>query len=236
MADPAPRYALYYAPPADSAWWARGSAWLGRCAVSGGTLPQPVIDDVDAATFATLTAHPRRYGLHATLKPPFRLAEGCRLDDLLAAADRYARTQTAFTIPSLRAERLPDFLALTPIQPDKNIDAIAAACVTRFDGYRAPLNPEELAHRKRAPLDAVELTLLDRWGYPYVLERYRFHLSLTGPLMAATPATISVLERAAQALAAALAGEPLRFDAVCVFAQAHGGADFRLIHRAVFKA
>ncbi len=236
MADPAPRYALYYAPPVNSPWWTQGSAWLGRCAVSGAALPQPPIDGVDAATFAVLTAHPRRYGLHATLKPPFRLAEGCRLDDLLAAADRYARSQTAFTMPPLRAERLPDFLALTPAQPDARVDALAAKCVTLFDGYRAPLNARELARRKRAPLDALELALLDRWGYPYVLERYRFHLSLTGPLTAASPATVAALERAAQALATALAGEPLRVDALCVFAQAHGDADFRLIHRAAFTS
>ncbi len=228
------RYALYYAPPAGSAWWQQGSAWLGRCAFSGEVLPQPDIPGVDTTTLARLTEHPRRYGLHATLKPPFRLADGCAREDLLAACDRYARTHTAFTLPPLTVEHLPDFLALTPAHPDPRIDAIATACVTQFDDYRAPLDRAELARRQKSPLDAVERALLERWGYPYVLERYRFHLSLTGPLMGTPQAIIAAVRRAAELRAKALAGEALRFDALCVFEEAPAGADFRLIHRAPF--
>lgn len=236
MADPAPRYAIYYAPPADSAWWARGSAWLGRCAISGVALAQPAIHGVDAARFAALTAHPRRYGLHATLKPPFRLADGCGEDDLLAAVDDYAHSQTPFALPPLRAERLTDFIALTPARADARIDAIAADCVTRFDRYRAPLNADERSRRKPESLDAVALKLLERWGYPHVLERYRFHLSLTGPLAEPASAATAALFSAAEALAAALNGETLPFDALCVFMQRQGAADFQRLHRAAFKA
>ena len=236
MPDAAVRYALYYAPEANSAWWQQGSAWLGRCAITGEPLPQPKIPEVTAPTLARLTAEPRRYGLHATLKAPFRLADGCPLSDLLAAGDRYARAQTTFTLPPLRVEHLPDFLALTLTRSDARSDAIAADCVTQFDQFRAPLTAQEFARRQQAPLDTTELALLERWGYPYVLDRFRFHFSLTGPLTGVSAPVVTALRSAADALASALVEEPVRFDAVCVFEQARAGADFRLLHRAAFKS
>jgi putative phosphonate metabolism protein len=234
MTDRSARYALYYAPPPESPWWIAGSGWLGYDAVSGASLPLPVVDGVEAAEYRALTAHPRQYGLHATLKAPFRLAADCQPNDLIGAVDRYAGTQSAFELPPLRVETMPHFLALTPAHPDPRIDAIAASCVTRFDRLRAPLTPAELEKRLRAPLDAVERELLDRWGYPHVLERYRFHLSLTGPLAPAPAAACRAMYRAAQALAESLAQVSLMFDAVCIFEQADPGSSFRLVHRARF--
>lgn len=236
MTDHTTRYALYYAPPPESPWWIEGCRWLGYDAASGASLPLPVIDGVDAAEYRALTAHPRQYGLHATLKAPFRLAADCRPGDLIAAVDCYADTQAAFELPPLQAERMPHFLALTPSHRDPRIDAIAGACVTRFDRFRAPLTPVELEKRLRTPLDAVERGLLDRWGYPHVLERYRFHLSLTGPLALAPAAAGRAVHRAAQALTEKLARVSLLFDAVCIFEQTGPGSSFRLVHRSRFGA
>jgi putative phosphonate metabolism protein len=236
MSDHPARYALYFAPPPESPWWVEGCRWLGYDAASGSGLPLPAIDGVDAAEYRALTAHPRQYGLHATLKAPFRLAADCRPADLVAAVDAYAGLQSAFVLPPLQAVRMMHFIALAPSHNDPRIDAIAGACVTQFDRFRAPLTPAEQQRRLREPLDAVERALLDRWGYPHVLERYRFHLSLTGPLALVSAAAGRAVHGAALALAEKLAPVPLTFDAVCLFEQPSPASSFRLVHRSRFGA
>ena len=37
------RYAVYFAPPPDSDWWAFGCRWLGRDALTGRALEQPLL-------------------------------------------------------------------------------------------------------------------------------------------------------------------------------------------------
>ncbi len=78
------RFAVYYAPSRESAWWQAGSAWLGRDAESGEPCvsPQP---EALARPLADLTEAPRRYGWHGTLVAPFRLADGVTQQDLLGA-------------------------------------------------------------------------------------------------------------------------------------------------------
>ena len=228
------RFGLYFAPPAGSLFWQAGSAFLGRCALSGRALPQPVPADVDASVFAQATADPRRYGLHATLKAPFRLAEGCSPDGLIDACMRFASAQKAFALPPLRVEHLSGFFALTLPRAVPELDALAAQCVTGFDRFRAPLMPGEMQRRLRTPLDPVELALLARWGYPHVLERYRFHVSLTGRVDRLPTTVVDALRGAADELAQRIASEPLRFDALCVFRQQRPDAGFHLLHRAAF--
>jgi ribose 1,5-bisphosphokinase len=209
------RYAIYYAPEPESAWGRFGLEWLGRCAES-------------------VVAAPRRYGFHATLKAPFRLARGARLDELVAALERLCETQSAFRLPGLRLAKLDDFLALVPASAEARLSALAAACVRGLDQFRAPLNAAELARRRKSPLSPRERMLLARWGYPYVLDRFRFHLSLTASLRGMAPEAIAALRQAAESALAPLAHEPLVVDSVCVFEEPAAGADFRLVHRAHF--
>ena len=114
MPKPAYRYAIYYAPPVDSPWWLAGSHWLGRCAATGNVLGQPRVPGFSPEAFAAVTAAPRRYGWHATLKAPFALAEGAYLKQLFAVLDDLAGALSAFDMPTLRVKRLDDFLALVP--------------------------------------------------------------------------------------------------------------------------
>lgn len=228
------RYALYYAPDPRDPWWRIGSSWLGRCAATEGELPQPLIKGVDPAAMAALTAAPRRYGFHATLKPPFRLARGASLTELVQALDRFCARQTAFRLPPLAVAELDGFLALVPSEPDPRIDSLAAACMRGMDRFRAPPGRAELAQRRRSTLSAREDGLLRRWGYPYVLDRYRFHFSLTGTLRDAPPQTVAALRGAAAAATAPIAVAPLRLDSVCIFEEPAAGADLRIVHRARF--
>lgn len=227
------RFALYFAPPVSSALWRLGSEWLGRCAATGRLLEQPGLRGVESAEFARLTAAPRRYGLHATLKAPFRLAEGRSLQSLQADLRAWCATQTPFPMPALEVRMLEDFLALVPVHEHHTANAVAAECVMRFDAYRAPLNAAELAKRAPHRLDAQAARMLELWGYPHVLDLFRFHLSLTGALPEDEPLR-EALRSHAEARFASPGATAVTFDAVCLFEEPAPGADFRLVERARF--
>ena len=59
---------------------------------------------------------------------------------------------------------------------------MAGACVRDLDEFRAPAGEAELARRRKAGLSARQEALLTQWGYPYVFEEFRFHLTLSGRL------------------------------------------------------
>jgi ribose 1,5-bisphosphokinase len=232
MTAPSPRYAIYYAPDSGSAWWRFGSGWLGRCAVTARELPQPPIDGIDAATFRALTAAPRRYGFHATVKPPFRLAPGTSLGALARALDRFCRRQTALRLPPLAVAELDGFLALVPSVSESRIDALASACVRTLDRFRAAPGADELARRRQRALSPREESLLARWGYPYVMERYRFHFSLTGELGDLPPSSVAAVHGAAAA--ASPSAGPLCLDSLSIFEERAPGESLRVVYRSPF--
>ena len=224
------RYAVYFAPPPGSAWWEAGSHWLGRDAATDTPMEQPGFDGLAPEPQRQLTADPRRYGWHATLKAPFVLSVGVDLDDLREALQALAASFTAFDIPALRVRRLGGFLALCPEGNKDAINAVASACVTQLDKLAAPLSSDELERRRRkGSLSTREDALLVRWGYPYVLERYRCHLSLTGNLQGVDDTTVQRLEQAAQVWFEAL--PPCPFDGLALFAEPTKGADFVFVER-----
>jgi putative phosphonate metabolism protein len=213
----APRYAIYFAPPPGSDAWQAGSAWLGRCAATGQVLRQPEVAGVPAEAFARLTAAPARYGWHATLKAPFTLAEGISQADLERRLASVCAALPAFTLPPLGVARLGAFLALTPDTPSHHLQRVADACVTQLHALAAPLSPSEWARRRGAGLSDRQEVLLQAWGYPHVLEQFRFHFSLTGPLNDMPASVSEALMQAAQSWFASL--PPCPFHAVALFVE-----------------
>jgi len=224
------RFAVYFTPPPGSAWWVAGSRWLGRDAASDTRLDQPCFDGLAPERYWQLTAEPARYGWHATLKAPFVLSEGVGLDELRGALQALAASFTAFEIADLRVQKLGGFLALCPEGDKDTINTVASACVTQLDRLAAPLSSDELERRRRkGSLSTQEDALLVRWGYPYVMERYRFHLSLTGNLQGVDDETVQRLERVAQVWFGAL--PPCAFDGLSLFVEPTKGADFVFVER-----
>ena len=202
------RYALYLAPAPGSAWARFGDEWFARG------------DE--------RLAEARRYGFHATLKAPFRLAARATLAALAVELDRFCSARRAFVLPRLRVEPIGDFLALVPAAREPRLDRLAADCVVHFDRYRAPLHEDELLRRRRTPLSARQDALLERWGYPYVLDEFRCHFSLTGSLRG--------VPRGAAPGPPPLPDEPMPVDAVSVFEEPRAGAPLRVVHRAPLAA
>jgi putative phosphonate metabolism protein len=226
------RYAIYFAPARDTALARFGDAWLGRNVETDRALPQPTLATLSAARLSELTEAPRRYGFHGTLKPPFKLADGDDTRRLHASLGRFAARQAAFAVPRLKLKTIGHFLALAPASPVPALDALAALCVETFDDFRAPPEPEELAKRAAAELTPRQAELLARWGYPYVLDEFRFHLTLTGNVT--EPAEREALQTALRPLLEPVLAAPVAIDALCLFRQPDRAAPFRLIDRFPF--
>lgn len=219
------RHAIYFAPAPQSRWRAFGARWLGRDELTGDALPPPA---GAAPDHDQLTAEPRRYGFHATLKAPFRAASPP--GELLHRVNALAATMRAVPLGRLEPLFLDGYLALAPAAPPGELDTLAARCVRELDTVRQPMTPEERARRRPELLDDRGRELLDRWGYPHVLERFRFHMTLTGPLQAARA------EAMAAALAEQLASlhreEPPVLDRLCLFHEPAPGEPFMRVHDA----
>ncbi|MBO6883031.1 MAG: DUF1045 domain-containing protein [Marivita sp.] len=170
------RFAIYYLPP-EGALADFGAAWLGwDCVSARDSIPQ----DVPGLHDVTMTQ--RKYGFHGTLKPPFRLAEGTDVSGLQDAVSQMAAACAPALSDGLALTALGRFLALTPVGDTSGIARVAATCVEALDAFRAPPDEPELERRRKARLSDRQEALLQRWGYPYVMEEFRFHLTLTGRL------------------------------------------------------
>ena len=228
------RYAVYFAPPPDSVWWQAGSQWLGRCAAGHALKAMPSINGISDEAFRQVTAAPRRYGWHATLKAPFTLAPGTNMGQLRAALKTIAASSSPFEMPPLRVALLDDFLAIVPQTRSAAADVVAARCVMELQPLAAPLSATELQRRRQAPLSLAQDALLERWGYPFVLDQFQLHCSLTGSLKNMSPQQVQSLQQAAQDWFANL--PPCRFETLALFAEPAQGADFVLQEHFRFAA
>lgn len=217
------RVALYWAPERDDPLHALGSAWLGRDAETGEAIAQPALAGLD---IAEITADARGYALHATLKPPFVMTRDVAA--VQADAEALAARTAPFALPPLSVQDLHGFLALRETAPCPALRAFADACVEALDAHRAPPTPEETARRRPDRLSERQRALLARWGYQYVFDEWRFHMTLTRRLTAAEQAAILP---AATAFLGEAAARPRLVRELCLFAQPAPGAPFTLTAR-----
>lgn len=214
------RYALYFTPPASDPLTLSAQRWLGRNAFTGAALRQPAIDGFD---MAGLTADPRRYGFHATLKAPFALAEGRSEAELVAEIGRFVSQAGPFDIPEVVVGRLGSFFALVPGDHCAALQGFAGEVVRRFERFRAPLTSADIARRRPDDLTPAERQNLVQWGYPYVFDEFRFHMTLTGRVPAERR---DAVESALRDHFAEFHGRPLPITGLALFRETARGADF----------
>ena len=229
------RYAIYVAPAPKTPLWRFGSAVLGYDAETGREVAQLVPPGWDADAFRALTEEPRRYGFHATLKAPFRVADGVEEAELISALNVFALRQASFSLLRLEVSvigsRKSDggFIALTEPEPTPALLALERATVMAFEPFRAALTEEEIARRRPDRLTERQRTQLTAFGYPHIFDDFRFHLTLTGRVPGPD------LDRAAAALSALFAEHvpagPAVVDQLALFRQAPGER-FRIVTRA----
>jgi putative phosphonate metabolism protein len=228
MATGSARYALYYAPNPDTALWQFGSDLIGYDAETGRDRapPQPFGSIAD---WSRLTDDPRRYGFHATLKAPFYLADGVDEDKLVRQVGAFARSQEPVPLGALTVSALGPFLALTgPSAPDE-LSAFAGRCVGAFEHLRAPLSDADRERRLKSPLTARQKIYLQQYGYPYVHEEFRFHMSLTGPL--AGDRLEDIFESVSALYARSVPEVEVLLDQIAIFIQPSRDERFRVLER-----
>lgn len=231
------RYALYLAPRTQTPLWDFGCRVLGYDAETGRDVEQITPAGMTPARFRDLTREPRRYGFHATIKPPMRLAEGRSEAELIAALRAFCASREPFMLPQLMLSRLGHdanqaaFFALIEPEPTGPLLALERDAVIDFDRFRAPLDAAERARRRPETLSAQKRVLLDQYGYPGVLEAFRFHMTLTGRVPADEADMIADdLTRRLSALPRPLA---LAVDHLALFRQ-DGDAGFQIVARIPF--
>lgn len=225
------RFAIYFAPVEDSPLHRFGRACLGRDVVTGAPWPQPIIENMPATRWREMTASARMYGFHATLKPPFCMRAGRTPDELIRRLDLFASRRWAFDAPPLRVTRIADFIALVPDESSAALSTLAESCVRDLDEFREPLSLEEHARRQTKSLSPRQKDLLATWGYPYVLDEWRFHMTLANGLASDEIERLCV---ALGRLAAPCDEMPLHVDGVCLFEQPATDAPFMLVRRFPF--
>ncbi len=219
------RYAIYFLP-SDPALADFGARWLGWDIARGRAVAQPDLSGLPAP-LRQITGPARRYGFHATLKPPFRLAPDKTERALVEALDRLCDQIPPQPIGGLAPQVMGGFLALRPQGETAKLSGIAALAVETLDSFRAGPDPVEIARRRSAPLNPRQAALLARWGYPWVMEEFRFHLTLTGRMPRAWHGPVkAVLGSEIQKLLPA----PFVIDNLCLVGEDETGR-FHLLHR-----
>lgn len=218
------RYAIYHTPKAGTALADFGAAWLGWDSGTGRSVPHP---QAAPLPMAQITETPRKYGFHGTIKPPFRLADGMTHHGLEAALSDLCATAAPVVLDGLHLARLGRFLALVPMGEATDLAQLAARVVQGLDPFRAPPTDQELAKRRAAPLTPVQEANLVAWGYPYVMDAFRFHMTLTGKL---DKATAKQAEETLDLMLRNLDLAPYPVDALALLGEDDAG-HFHQIHR-----
>ena len=216
------RYAVYYAPR-EGAFAFRANEWLGHEPGNRRELPQPVLPGIGDPR--DITAVPRRYGFHGTIRAPFRPAEGVVEETIRGMVSDIAARLAPVVCDGLQVETLHGFVALTPTGCEAALLNLGAAVVEGTDALRAPLTETEIARRRPDRLSPRQRELLDRWGYPLVMEEFRFHLTLTDRLDQPEPVRAALEDYFAPVLP-----HPFVIEDLCLFGEDRSGR-FHLLHR-----
>lgn len=222
------RYAVYFTPARDAPLGRIAAEWLGRDAYGGPVRPRRLLEGLSEAEVSFHTASARRYGFHATLKAPFGLAADCTESELVAALDAFCEAREPVLVPRIRLTQMMGFFALVPAGPVALLDEFAADVVRVFDRFRAPLTEAEIARRNPDTLTPAQLRNLHGWGYPYVFDEFRFHMTLSGRV---SPADAPLISGAIETTFGPLLDAPLAVDTLALFVEPEPGAPF-VVHTA----
>lgn len=227
------RYALYFSPAEDDPLTDAAALWLGRDAYTGQTYETPSVEGVSTHEVHALTADPRRYAFHATLKAPFELASDRAEDELVEAVRRFAEKTPAFEIPKIVVGQIGRFFALIPDQVYPELQSFAADVVEIFEPFRAPLSEADIARRKPETLSPEHRANLERWGYPYVMNEFRFHMTLTGQV---PPEQAPIFAAELDRRFAEFSGKALTINGLSIFIEPERGAPFVVHSRLPLKS
>jgi hypothetical protein len=151
------------------------------------------------------------------------LAAGRPIADLEAALEAFGRDNRPIEMGAIELRLLEGFLALMPREQSAELTAFAQKVVEAFEPFRRPLSPADRERRLKAELTPRQIELMDRYGYPYVLEEFRLHMTLTDRL---APADRADIVAAAEDWFAPVTEQSFAIDRLVLFHEPEAGAAF----------
>jgi hypothetical protein len=219
------RYAICFTPPASDPLSHVAANWLGRNVFSGEMVEPPAVRGLGIHEIAFHTAVPRRYGFHGVLKAPFHLSPEVAESQLLRDLMRFSGTIMPFHIPRLEVARLGNYYSLAPSIPCEQMRYLASAIVQEFDRFRAPLSEADIERSDPDGLSAAQFANLHRWGNPYVMDEFRFHMPVTGPV---NSIDMPRIEQALRAMFGPVLDEPVAVSNIALMIEEGTGGPFRV--------
>jgi hypothetical protein len=210
------RYAIGYAPRADSPLGQFGRAWFDNETGTG------------QSRLARLAAAPNRDRLYANLLPPFALRAGMVPGALKTRLQSFAGRRKPLQTGPLALLAFRGALGLAPSARTPSLDWVAAQCFAAFDCFRAPADEIDRNRWRQEPLTDHQRLLLEIWGSPFVLGEYRFHMLLTEPLD--TPRQKKVAQ-AIWPLLEEVCIQGIEIEALTLFGDPGHGRPLKLLHR-----
>jgi hypothetical protein len=219
------RYAICFTPPPSDPLCHVAANWLGRNVFSGEMVEPPAVRGLGIHEIAFHTAVPRRYGFHGALKAPFHLASDISEAQLLREMMRFSGTIQPFSIPRIEVARLGNYYSLVPSIPCENVHYLASAIVQHFDRFRAPLSEADIERSDPDGLSAAQFANLHRWGNPYVMDEFRFHMPITGPV---NHSDMPRMEQAVRSIFDPVLCEPMTISNIALMIEEGMGGPFRV--------
>ncbi len=219
------RYAICFTPSPSDPLSHVAANWLGRNVFSGEMLEPPAVRGLGIHEIAFHTAVPRRYGFHGVLKAPFHLSAEVSEAQLLRELMRFSGTFQPFSVPRIEVARLGNYYSLVPTLPCENVRYLASSIVQHFDGFRAPLSEADIERSDPDGLSAAQFTKLHRWGNPYVMDEYRFHMPVTGPV---NVVDMPRIEQALRGIFEPVLAEPIAISNIALMMEEGMGGPFRV--------
>ena len=221
------RFAIYFTFARDTALYQKATLWLGHCVYNEALCRKESGDgfspQLERFRSVQQAAH---YGFHATLKPPFRLQARTTRTELVDRLVDFASSIQPFNCAPLKVASIDNFIALTLSEDCDELNQLARQCVQSFESFRAPLNETEMQKRLKPPLTLRQQQLLNQWGYPYLFDEFRFHITLTDRL------SDDLVEDALHRLDlefSPLLSSSLYIDRICLFHQKDSATPFQLV-------
>ena len=121
---------------------------------------------------------PAKYGFHATLKAPFRLKRNVKTKNFYDVISHIAAQHSRFKIKGLKIVYSKKFTFITSRKPNKLLINLENDLVKHLDTFRAELNKTEIKKRIPDSLTFKQNKYLKEWGYPFVFDQFKFHMTL----------------------------------------------------------
>ncbi len=179
------RYAIYYAPPKESNLEEFGRYWFGWDPLNAKLINNKQrinylngfgIKNLKNIDKNVLIA--KKYGFHGTLIPPFRLNKNYSTNLLFKKTEDIAKKFKKFKFYKFKLKKINNFYAFVQNKKNNNINKLSNRLVRELFKFRSPLTKKEIDRRNPSKLSKLQLNILYKWGYPYLMSEFSFHMTL----------------------------------------------------------